>query len=208
MNKSLADWESYDYSTFSSFIRAHYFFTVWRNYRLLLHGLSIKEGTLLELGSSTGQISLRLSKKYHLKPTLIDSSKIALKFAKAIYTQSNVSLKVSCQNILELSLDKCYDFVHSHGLIEHFKDKEQKKIFENHVQHINSDGWFICWVPTPDLFYHINRWYLEQTDQWIFGYEKPIPIKNFISLFKENQLNIKKIRHFPGWVGIAAQLSR
>ena len=205
LRTSSADWEFYAYTTFSSFIRAHYYFTVWRNYKFLLHNLSIQQGTLLELGSSTGQISLRLSEKYNLEPTLVDSSMIALEYARRLYSHSNVTLEVLCMNVLNLSLNKCYDFVHSHGLLEHFSENEQKIIFHNHVKHITPGGWLICWVPTPDLFYKINRWYLERTGQWIFGYEKPLFFSDFIPFFKKEKLQIRKIRHFPGWLGIAAQ---
>ncbi|MFX0086019.1 MAG: class I SAM-dependent methyltransferase [Candidatus Hodarchaeota archaeon] len=205
MRTTSADWESYAHKTFSSIIRAHYYFTVWRNYKLLLHGLSIQQGTLLELGSSTGQISLRLSKKYNLKPTLVDSSVIALEYAKKIYSNSNVSLEVLCKNISDLSLNKCYDFVHSHGLLEHFREREQKIIFYNHVRHTSLGGWLVCWVPTPDFFYQINRRYLEYTGQWIFGYEKALSAHDFVSLFEKEKLQIRKIRHLPGWLGVAAQ---
>jgi cyclopropane fatty-acyl-phospholipid synthase-like methyltransferase len=205
LRTSSADWESYAHNTFSSFIRAHYYFTVWRNYKFLLHGLSIQQGTLLELGSSTGQISLRLSRKYSLKPTLVDSSILALEYAKKLYSHSNVSLEVFCKNVSTLSLNTCYDFVHSHGLLEHFREREQKIIFHNHVKHTALGGWLVCWVPTPDLFYQINRWYLERTGQWIFGYEKPLSVSDFISFFEDKKLKIRKIRHFPGWLGIVTQ---
>ncbi|MHA1967546.1 MAG: class I SAM-dependent methyltransferase [Candidatus Hodarchaeales archaeon] len=205
MRKYSADWESYALNTFSGFIRAHYFFTVWRNYKLLLHNLSIQPGKLLEMGSSTGQISLRLSKKYDLEPTLVDSSNIALKHAENLYRRYNISVNISCQNILDLFLEERFDVVHSHGLLEHFKDEKQEIAFHNHVKYTAPGGWVICWVPTPDLFYRINRWYLEHTGQWIFGYEQPLSLSNLISFFRNSNLQIRKIRHLPGWIGIAAQ---
>jgi hypothetical protein len=85
MSRTIPDWDSYAKNTSSVIIRAHYFFSVWRNYRLLLHGLNIPQGTLLEIGSSTGQNSLLLVKKYNLQPTLVDSSKVALAFAKRLF---------------------------------------------------------------------------------------------------------------------------
>jgi cyclopropane fatty-acyl-phospholipid synthase-like methyltransferase len=116
-----ADWEAYAKSTFSALIRAHYFFTVWRNYWILLHGLKIPQGSLLEIGSSTGLNSLRISKKFNLTPTLVDTSKLALAWAYNIYRRFNILPKLVQQDVLELSLDQQFDFVHSHGLLEHFK---------------------------------------------------------------------------------------
>ena len=202
---SSADWEAYAKSTSSALIRAHYFFTVWRNYRILLHGLKIFQGSLLEIGSSTGLNSLRLSTKYKLKPTLVDTSKFALALAYSLYRQSNIYPKLVQQNVLELSLNRKFDFVHSHGLLEHFKHSAQKIAFHNHANHVRPGGWLICWVPIPDTLYRLNRWYLKHTGQWIFGYEKPLSYKDFVSLFQSEEFQIRKIRHLPGWLGIAAQ---
>ncbi|MFX1505897.1 MAG: class I SAM-dependent methyltransferase [Promethearchaeota archaeon] len=203
-----ADWEAYAKSTFSAFIRAHYFFTVWRNYRILLHGLEIPQGSLLELGSSTGLNSLRLSKKFKLKPTLVDNSKFALALANNLYRQANIVPKLVHQDVLELSLNQKFDFVHSHGLLEHFKHSAQQIAFHNHVKHVAPGGWLICWVPTSDVLYRLSRWYMERTGQWIFGYEKPFHVKEFISIFQQRNLLVKRIRHLPGWIGIAAKQPR
>ncbi len=205
MTSSSADWETYAKSTSSALIRAHYFFTVWRNYRILLRGLKIPQGSLLEIGSSTGLNSLRLSKKYQLKPTLVDTSKFALVLAYSLYRQSNVIPKLVQQDALKLSLNQQFDFVHSHGLLEHFKHSTQCIAFQNHTKHVRPGGWLICWVPTPDTLYRLSRWYLERTGQWIFGYEKPLPVKEFISFFHQGNFQIRKIHHPPGWVGVAAQ---
>lgn len=200
-----ADWEAYAKSTFSPFIRAHYFFTVWRNYRILLHGLKIPQGSLLEIGSSTGLNSLRLSKKFNLTPTLVDKSKFALALAYNLYRCSKISPKLVIQDVLELSLNQQFDFVHSHGLLEHFNHSAQQIAFHNHAKHVRPGGWLVCWVPTPDILYRISRWYLENTGQWIFGYEKPLALEYFMSFFHQEKLQIRKICHPPGWLGIAAQ---
>ncbi|UCG03073.1 MAG: class I SAM-dependent methyltransferase [Candidatus Heimdallarchaeota archaeon] len=202
---SSADWEAYAKSTSSALIRAHYFFTVWRNYRILLHGLKIPQGSLLEIGSSTGLNSLRLSKKYNLKPTLVDTSKFALALAYRLYSRSYIIPKLIQKDVLELSLNQQFDFVHSHGLLEHFKHSAQLVAFQNHAKHVRPGGWLICWVPTPDILYRLSRWYLERTGQWIFGYEKPLHLRDFISFFRQNTFQIKRIRHPPGWIGIAAK---
>ncbi|MFX1515618.1 MAG: class I SAM-dependent methyltransferase [Promethearchaeota archaeon] len=202
---STADWEAYAKSTSTALIRAHYFFTVWRNYRFLLHGLNIPQGSLLELGSSTGMNSLRLSRKYNLKPTLVDLSKNALAMADRFYRQSKIIPILIQQDVVRLTLNKQFDFVHSHGLLEHFNPSVQSIVFHNHAKYVHPGGWLICWVPTPDILYRTSRWYLENTGQWIFGYEKPLLIKEFMSFFHQEELQIRKIRHPPGWLGIAAQ---
>jgi cyclopropane fatty-acyl-phospholipid synthase-like methyltransferase len=205
MSLSSADWDYYAKTTFIATIRGYYFFSVWRNYLLLLHGLKIPQGTLLEIGSSTGQNSLRLAKKYNLKPTLVDTSKLALAFAKQLFNQAKIYPRLICKDVLNLSLNQKFDFVHSHGLLEHFKQPALNIAFHNHVKHVCTGGWIVCWVPTPDIPYRLNRWYLTKTNQWIFGYEKPLRLSVFIELFKNEGLIMRKIRHFPGWLGIAAQ---
>jgi len=200
-----ADWDAYASSTNSVIIQAYYYFSVWRSYFLLLRGLPISSGTMLEIGASTGQNSLRLSKKYQLQPTLVDTSPLALKLAQQRFALTDFSPILVNENVLSLSLPETYDVVHSHGLLEHFRDPEQTLAFNNHAKHVREGGWLICWVPTPDIPYRLNRWYLETTHQWIFGYERPLTVTEFARFFHQEQLHIRKIRHFPGWLGIAAQ---
>ncbi|MFX1282172.1 MAG: SAM-dependent methyltransferase [Promethearchaeota archaeon] len=202
-----ADWDSYAKNTSSAIIRAHYFFTVWRNYLYLLHGLKIPQGTLLEIGSSSGQNSLRLAKKYKLSPTLVDTSKLALAIANKLFREAKISPKLIQQDVLNLSINRQFDFVHSHGLLEHFRKSVQRVAFHNHAKCVRPGGWLVCWVPTPDILYRLNRWYLERTKQWIFGYENPLLLKDFILLFQNEELRVRKICHPPGWLGIAAQKS-
>ncbi len=198
-------WDSYAKKSITPLFQAHYFFTVWRNYRLLLHGLNISHGSLLELGSSTGQISFRLTKRYQLSPTLVDTSAYALTLAKQYYKKRGVKLKTVKRNILKLNLGQKYDFVHSHGLLEHFTGENQEIVLFNHLKHLKEEGWLICWVPTPDIFYRLNRWYLECTGQWIFGFERPLSIRRISTLFYRKEIRIHKICHVPGWIGVAGQ---
>ncbi|MEE9410145.1 MAG: class I SAM-dependent methyltransferase [Candidatus Heimdallarchaeota archaeon] len=199
------DWDKYARNSSSPLIRTHYFFSVYRNYIHLLHRLPISPGKLLEIGSSTGQISLRLVLRYQLSPTLVDTSDIALTFADQLYRSRGISPTLINKDVLRLDLNRKFDLVHSHGLLEHFPEALLKKAFHNHVKHLQQKGWLVCWVPTPDIFYRINRWYLENTGQWIFGYEKPITLDHFLSLFRQENLIIRRVRHMPGWVGVAAQ---
>ena len=205
MNTLPSNWNKYAQNSLTPFIRAHYFFTVWRNYLFLLYKLSITGDSLLEIGSSTGQISLRLSTKYQFNPTLIDTSASALGQAYQLYQLKGIKPTLELRNVLTLDLSEKFDFVHSHGLLEHFTGKERQQAFDNHLKHVQSGGWLVCWVPTPDVLYRVNRWYLEKTGQWIFGFEQPLTMKEFLHLFRNKPLLIHRIRHVPGWLGIAAQ---
>jgi cyclopropane fatty-acyl-phospholipid synthase-like methyltransferase len=200
-----AEWDRYAQSTSKWLIRAHYYFTVWRNYQFLLHGLSIPQGRLLELGSSTGQISLRLAIKYKLSPTLVDSSLIALAQAYQNFRAKHLSPKLLHKDVRDFKINKKFDLVHSHGLLEHFSGNTRKNVLNSHIEHIRKGGWLICWVPTPDVFYYINRWYLTKKNQWIFGFEEPIHLRDFVDLVCNEKLVIRRIRRPPGWIGIAAQ---
>ena len=200
-----SNWNLYAQNSLTPFIRAHYFFTVWRNYLFLLYQLPISGDSLLEIGSSTGQISLRLASKYNLKPTLVDTSTSALGQAYQLYQLKGIKPTLELKNVKTLDLSKKFDFVHSHGLIEHFKGKERQRVFNNHLNHVRSEGWLICWVPTPDVLYKVNRCFLEKTGQWIFGFEQPLTLKEFLHLFHRKPFVIRRIRHVPGWLGIAAQ---
>ena len=199
------DWDKYAKNTFNPIIQAHYYFTVWRNYRYLLQGLQIPQGSLLELGSSTGQISLRLAKRYNLSPTLVDSSKYALRLASLYYQKKEVPLISLNKSILNLDLKQKFELVHSHGILEHFTGQTREIALANHIKHVQKGGWLICWVPTPDIFYRTNRWYLTRTGQWIFGFEQPLSLNEFLTFFKNRHFKLHKIRRVPGWIGLAGQ---
>ena len=205
MSTPPSNWNLYAQNSLTPLIRAHYFFTVWRNYLCLLYRLPISGESLLDIGSSTGQISLRLLKKYQFNPTLVDTSSSALGQAYQLYQSNGIKPTLALKNVLKLDLSKKFDFVHSHGLLEHFIGNDRQQAFNNHLKHVRLGGWLICWVPTPDLLYRINRWYLEKTNQWIFGFEQPLTLKEFLHLFLEKPFVIRRIRHVPGWLGIAAQ---
>ncbi len=205
LSQTASDWDMYAQNTNKWMIRAYYYFTVWRNYQFLIHGLSIPQGQLLELGSSTGQISLRLALKYNLSPTLVDKSLVALTQAYQNFRLKQISPTLLNKDIMDFRVNKRFDVVHSHGLLEHFSGEERRSVFYTHKLHTRKGGWLICLVPCPDIFYHIKRWYLEKMGQWIFGFEEPIHTKEFIHLFTDENLIIRRIRRFPGWVGIVAQ---
>ncbi|MHA2389162.1 MAG: SAM-dependent methyltransferase [Candidatus Hodarchaeales archaeon] len=206
MSSDTPEWDIYARNTLNPLIQAYYYFTVWRNYRLLLHGLNIQRGTLLELGSSSGQISFRLSRKYNFSPTLVDTSAFALRLANQNYRNKGIIPITIKKSILDLNLGQKYDFVHSHGLLEHFIGKKRQLVLSSHINHVHEGGWLVCWIPCPDVFYRINRWYLERTGQWIFGFEQPFKMKEILTLFKSKSLVIQKIYHLPGWIGVASQL--
>lgn len=205
LGSKVAEWDKYAQSTSKWMIRAHYYFTVWRNYQFLLYGITLPQGQLLELGSSTGQISLRLALKYKLSATLVDLSIPALTQAYQIFRTKNIAPKLLHKDVINLRINKKFDLVHSHGLLEHFSGEERKEVIISHIEHIRKGGWLICWVPSPDVFYNINRWYLTKSNQWIFGFEDPIPTKEFVESFKKEQLLIKRVRRVPGWVGLIGQ---
>jgi len=140
------NWNLYAQNTLTPIIQAHYFFTVWRNYLFLLYQLSISGDSLLEIGSSTGQISLRLAKRYQLNPTLVDKSISALGFACQLYRSKGINLIVEQRNVLTLNLSKKFDLVHSHGLLEHFTGKERQKAFSNHLKNVRLGGCLIFYI--------------------------------------------------------------
>ncbi|GAH05907.1 unnamed protein product [marine sediment metagenome] len=91
-------------------------------------------------------------------------------------------------------------------MLEHYFGKKQQLVLDTHIKHVNEGGWLVCWIPSPDVFYRLNRWYLERTGQWIFGFERPLTLKDVLNLFRKENVSIRKICHLPGWIGVAAQL--
>ena len=112
----------------------------------LLGSFSLEGKDILELGSGTGSNSLYLAKLHNARTvTLVDFSQKALRRVRERFYSCPV-IKIP-EDILKLSLQKEYDFVHSTGLIEHFIGKERLLAVKKHFQFVRPEGLVMIWVP-------------------------------------------------------------
>lgn len=168
---------------------------VWNNYKRLLSEIKLPlKPRILELGCGSGFISLLLAKKYKAEITLVDYSSNALKIAEELFKKEGLKVKLMKADFFKMKTKKEYDLVHSQGVIEHFKEKQQNRLIKIHKEFLKKDGKIIILAPRPSFYYNIWRGIIEKIKgRWIFGYEKPITKKEGIKLIEKQGLRIKKL---------------
>lgn len=167
---------------------------VWQSYKRLLKNENMAaKPRVIELGCGTGLISLLLAKNYNAKITLVDYSNSALNLAKKLFKKEGIKANFVKKDFFKLNLKNKFDLVHSQGVIEHFKDRKQKKLVGLHRKFLKKNGIAIILAPRPSIYYKLWRGIIEAIKgEWLFGYEKPIKKDEGIKLIKSQGLKIKK----------------
>lgn len=188
---ALNDWNSFFHKKNEKILELLEF-PEWIGYKKLLKHVK-KPKKVLELGCGTGLISLKIAKKYNAKITLVDYSKSALEIAKKAFNKAGIKAKFIKSDFFKLKIKDKFDLIHSQGVIEHFKNKEQKKLIRIHKKYLSKNGNVIILAPRPSLIYRIWRKTIEKIKgKWIFGYEKPLKLNEGIKLIESQGLKVKK----------------
>jgi len=151
-----------------------------------------KKINIIELGSGTGKLSLKLYKFFNnCKCTLVDYSKSALELSKRKFKENNIhNQNFIYANVLEFKTKKKYDIVHSGGLIEHFSGSELNKIVRKHVELCKKNGLIIIMVPAPLLWYKLYRKTMECLGKWPKNIETPMDEHYLVQLTEKNGIKV------------------
>ncbi|MEW6095384.1 MAG: methyltransferase domain-containing protein [bacterium] len=162
-------------------------------YNRILDELKEIEGVkeILETGSGTGRISLRLAQNGY-KTTLLDISFSALKISEKLFKKENLSANLIAGSIFNLPfIDKTFDIVWNAGVVEHYLEEDQKKAFLEMIRICKNDGLIITMNPSANsLIYRAGKYTLEKIGKWEYGFVKPI--KSFENLSKELKVKLSK----------------
>lgn len=130
--------------------------------------------SVLEVGSGTGEISLRLALQGR-KVTLLDFSHDSLTFARQCAAELGVTVKtVEADALNPLSFqDETFDHTWSSGLLEHFTAQERRSILREQAR--ITRGSVITLVPNAAcVAYRVGKAYQEEQGIWPYGLEIPI----------------------------------
>ena len=130
---------------------------------------------ILEAGSGTGRISLRLAED-GADVTLLDIAPTATKIARSFFREENLEAKIVRGDIFEIPFrDNLFDVVWNAGVIEHFSEKDRVLVLKDMIRVCKKNGLIISLNPfSGAIFYRIGKWIAERTNKWQFGYEKPM----------------------------------
>ncbi|MDO8626919.1 MAG: class I SAM-dependent methyltransferase, partial [Candidatus Diapherotrites archaeon] len=169
------------------------FFWRYKRMQALLKDANLQNAKIIELGSGSGVMSLKLSKEFNAEITLVDNSENALlfaqKIAKEVYGIKEKKIEYIQKDLFKLKDSKKFDLVHSQGLIEHFDPAD--KIIEKHIDLAKKNGYVLILAPRSSPAYRAVRKVIEFVyGKWPFGFEKPVEKKFVEQVFQQNNVEL------------------
>ncbi|MDW8026617.1 MAG: class I SAM-dependent methyltransferase [Armatimonadota bacterium] len=130
---------------------------------------------ILEAGSGTGRVSIRLALE-GAKVVLMDFSINALQISEGFARKLGVQVHPIVGSIFAIPFkDKSFDVVWNSGVLEHYSEEMQRKALAEMIRVCKIGGLVISIVPYYyAIFYRCAKRYLELRGKWKFGTEKPI----------------------------------
>lgn len=130
---------------------------------------------IIEAGSGTGRISLRLG-GLGAKVTLLDYSKEALNNSMRSFKSNNLSAEFIQADIFNIkSCKKNYNLVWNAGVLEHYPYRQQAVILDSLIRICKRPGTVITFNPySKSIVYNLGKKALIKLNRWPFGKEYPI----------------------------------
>ena len=145
--------------------------------------LHLNGNLILEAGSGTGRISLRLAKE-GAEVVLMDVSREAAIFTKKLFADNKVSGYVVVADLFNLPFKKnSFNFVWNSGVLEHFSIGDINQIVDDILKILIRNGMLVVLVPNKRaLFYNFFRILAMKLGKWCWGYEEPLSSQDFRNL--------------------------
>jgi len=153
-------------------------------YKILVKKILNHNFVSLELGCGIARFTL----------TIVDNSRYAIgvdlhvpdRILKNIFKQKAVKTDFIVADVRHLPFrSEVFDFVHSQGLYEHFKDKERDLVIKESIRVLKKGGILFFTVPNAlNILYRVGKFISELKRSWIYGWEKPLTIKDVLLYLK------------------------
>ncbi|MFS0722836.1 methyltransferase domain-containing protein [Paenibacillus sp. 1P07SE] len=130
---------------------------------------------VLEAGSGTGKISLRLAED-EADVTLVDYSEAAIVNSQRAFQQRLQAGRFIVSDIRNIRLpDGELDLVWNAGVLEHFTREDKIAILEEMARLTKPDGTILVFTPSARcLPYLAGKYAAEQQGIWMYGVEEPV----------------------------------
>ncbi|MDK2823194.1 MAG: hypothetical protein PWQ67_587 [Clostridia bacterium] len=156
---------------------------------LLKETQGVKGKKLIEAGSGTGRISLRMATE-GASVVLVDYSEKALKNAQGLFSKINQKGDFILADIMNMPLNnETADITWNAGVLEHFTLSEQVKALEEMKRVTKTGGLVISLNPNAGCFpYRMGKYIAEQTGKWPYGIEDPV--SSLVPVARKAGLNV------------------
>jgi SAM-dependent methyltransferase len=135
---------------------------------------------VLEVGSGTGRISMRISELEETEVILVDVSRKIMEYSKRLAGCTGSSAKFIVASVFALPIRSgCLDLVWSAGLLEHFGSARQQSAISECLRSVKKLGKTVAIVPNKgSLVYNWLRVLSVRLGKWPYGYEEPLSRTN------------------------------
>jgi SAM-dependent methyltransferase len=130
---------------------------------------------VLEAGSGSGRISLRLAKE-RARVFLLDNSPEAINVSRKLFREDNEKAAIVCASIFQIPYrDNSFDIVWNGGVIEHFVSDELDAVLKEMIRVSKEKGLVIAIYPSAKSALHtFGKFIIERMVEYPFGREVPI----------------------------------
>lgn len=164
---------------------------------------------ILEAGSGSGRISLKLSKD-KAKAYLLDNSPEAIAISKKIFKDADMKSGIVCASLFQMPyLDNSFDIVWNSGVIEHFVGEERNAALREMLRVCKLGGFVITLNPyAGSLLHTFGKFIIEGLAEYPFSDEIPIhSLEENIRLLNCDLVKEEySVGFFVLWVGMFKRL--
>jgi SAM-dependent methyltransferase len=151
--------------------------------------LDVKDKYVLEVGSGTGQDSVRFA-SLGAKAFALDLTKVALELTRATTETNNANVDLIVGDTLDLPFTTgSFDLVFSQGLIEHFSDP--LPVIREQTRVIRQGGYLVVDVPQRYSFYTLEKRRLMRNGKWFAGWETEFSLSELRRLLRAGGIEPK-----------------
>lgn len=184
---------------------------IWEVLTKELH--KIDGNKLLEAGSGTGKMSLKIAQR-GCEVFLIDTSPNALKLSKKLSFQSGVNAHFVAGSIFNLPFQTgAFHVVWNAGVLEHYSAFQQKVALKETRRVCHEDGLFVSLNPCRKaLIYRMGKWLSRKMQRWRIGYEEPLnsllnEVSNDWAKTKEYSVGFLEQFDHLAWIPLLGRMS-
>jgi ubiquinone/menaquinone biosynthesis C-methylase UbiE len=165
--------------------------------RNLSRNMDLRGTRILEVGAGTGRDSFYMAQD-GAELVLLDYSMNSLKIIKALLPNTDHISAVGGDAFGLPFPDNSFDAVFHQGLLEHFREKDARRLLEENIRVIKPGGLLVVDVPQRWHIYTVIKHILIALNSWFAGWEREFSVAELRTLLRE--LGMQPVDAYGEWM--------
>ncbi len=166
--------------------------------RNLLKVTDLTDKKVLEVGAGTGRDSFKLT-TYGASIFMLDYAAASLQIIKKVAAEEKVDVNMIGGDAFGLPFDDgTFDVVFHQGLLEHFREKDARRLLEENIRVLKKGGLLLVDVPQRYHIYTAMKHILIAIDKWFAGWETEFSIGELSNLL--SSLQLQPVYRYGEWM--------